>query len=86
MPIRSAAKKRLDAMAGTLPRMTHQTAQDYDKPIQAFIEIYDSGDRESLQVDLVREWARDAGFNTEVADELGEMAETVSRTLRLIGR
>ena len=86
MALRAAAKERLDAMAGTLPHMTHQTAQDYNKPIRAFIEIYDSGDRESLQVDLVRVWAREAGFNDEVADELAEMAETVSRTLRLIGR
>jgi hypothetical protein len=86
MTVREDARKRLDEMAGTLPLMTHQTAQDYDKPIRAFIDIYDSGDRESLYVDNVRAWAKEAGFKKKVADELGEMAETVYRTLRMIGR
>lgn len=82
--VRSEANKRLQEMKQMLPVGHHDTAQDFDKPIRAFIDIYQSGDRQSLHPDLIREWALENGWDEERAQQLGVMADTVDRTMRIL--
>lgn len=85
MTLSAKATRKLNEMAQTLPHKTHQTAQDYRKPIRTFIEMYRSSDSRSLHPDLVREWAIDNGWDEADARDLGEMAATVRHTLDEIG-
>jgi hypothetical protein len=82
MTSRPDAQERLEQLLVTLPKPTHQTAQDYHKPIEAFIDIYDSGDIESLHPDTMRDWALSKGWNKSDARDLGEMADSVMHTMR----
>ncbi len=82
MALSEAAAKQLNDMADTLPGPTHHSLEDFRKPIAVFIALYHASDLESLQPDVIRDWAGERGWSPSDARDLGEMAEIVRQTLQ----
>jgi hypothetical protein len=86
MALSPEAEQQLNALAESLSRPSHHSAEDFRKPVRVFIARYQAGDEASLYPDAIRDWATAHGWSEADARDLGEMAEIVRATLSELAR